>query len=157
MRGSRRSLPSSGWSPGLRFEGAHRDERDAEVAHLREQTVQLGLIRDDTSQGGGAVVLAAQRETVEPVRPVVVELGTHTYFVDGWLARLRPAVHDAPANAPARFARRAAGRTMNHSATARLRAQAPAIIRSVRATPVPKIASPKPTVNAWVPAPSARA
>ena len=46
---------------------------------------------------------------------------------------------------------------MTHSATARLMAQAAAIIRSVRTTPVPKSASPKPTVNAWVPAPSASA
>ena len=35
--------------------------------------------------------------------------------------------------------------------------QAAAIIRSVLTTPAPKTASPKPTVNAWVPAPSASA
>ena len=56
------------------LEGCDRDQGGAEVAHLGEQAVQLGLVGHRAAQGGGAVVLADEGQSVEPARPVLVEV-----------------------------------------------------------------------------------
>ena len=138
-------------------EGCDRDEGRAEVADLGEQAVQLGLVAHGAAKGGGAVVLVGDGEAVEPGRPVLVQVPADAQLIGGGSVGWSWS-HDAPTRAVrARLARRTAGRRMIHSAMARLMAQAAAIMRSVRTTPVPKSASPNPTVNAWVPAPSASA
>ena len=43
------------------------DQGDPEVAHLGEQTVQLGLVCEGTAERGGAVVLMDQGQTAEPL------------------------------------------------------------------------------------------
>ena len=46
----------------------------AEIAHLREETVQGGLVGHRPTERGRAVVLADQRHPVEPGRPVLGEV-----------------------------------------------------------------------------------
>src|SRR4051794_1139486 len=134
-----------------RVGGRDRDEGGAEVADLREQAVQLRLVDHDAAQGGGPVVLVGDLEAAEPARPVPVEV-----LRDAELVRRGAGVHDgAPTGsrvAAVRGERRRAGRRMAHSATARLITQPAPLARSAASTPVPKIAPPKPSVKAWVPA-----
>ena len=91
--------------------------------------------------------------------PVVVEVAVDTELVGrgggggGHDVAPAGAVRDPMLRTRERLRRRRAGRRMTHSATARLMTQAAPLARSPRTSPVPKMASPKPSVNTWVPAP----
>src|SRR5829696_3995240 len=146
-------LSSSNMPSTWGVDGLDRDQGGAEVAHLGEQAVQLGLVGHSAAQGGAAVVFADESQSAEPGRPVLVEVPVDPEFVVG--SRVQPGtlVHHDAANAArvgARRARRTYGRRITHSATTALIAQPDpreiALLRSV----VPKSASPMPSVNAWV-------
>src|SRR5215213_429974 len=64
---------SVGCCRGL-MEGAHRQQRDAEVADPIEDAVQLRLVDDRAGQAGSAVVEANQGEVAERGGPVIVEV-----------------------------------------------------------------------------------
>jgi hypothetical protein len=68
-------------------DGRDRDEGGAEVAHLGEQAVQVGLVGHCAAQGGGAVVLREDGQTAEPGRPVLVEMSGYPEFVVGGRVR----------------------------------------------------------------------
>jgi hypothetical protein len=58
VRAARKARASSSDMPSTwGVDGLDRDQGGAEVAHLGEQAVQLGLIGNWATQGGGAVVL----------------------------------------------------------------------------------------------------
>ena len=69
-------------------DGLDRDQGGAEVAHLGEQAVQLGLVGHGATQGGGAVVFADEGQSAEPGGPVLVEVSLDPEFVVG--RRVRP-------------------------------------------------------------------
>src|SRR5215212_10999687 len=122
-------LSSSDMSATWGVDGLDRDQGGAEVAHLREQAVQLSLVGHCATQGGGAVVLADESQSAEPGRPVLVEVPLDPQFVVGRRVLPRTLVHHNAANAarvrarPARWAppaRRAeGGRRITHSCTTR--------------------------------------
>lgn len=64
-----------------------RDQGGAEVTHLGEQAVQLGLVGHCATQGGGAVVFADEGQSAEPGRPVLVEVSLDPEFVMGRCVR----------------------------------------------------------------------
>jgi hypothetical protein len=51
-----------------------RDQRQAQVAHLREQAMERGLVDDRTMDDGGAVAVAGEDQPVEPGRPAGAEV-----------------------------------------------------------------------------------
>src|SRR5918998_4191673 len=141
-------------------DGLDGDQGGAEVAYLGEQAVQLSLVGHCAAQGGSAVVFADQGQSAEPGRPVLVEVPLYPEFIVGRSVRPGTLIHRDAANTArvrARPDRRTDGRRMTHSATAALTTQPDdtemALLRSV----MPRAASPMPSVNAWVPAPTARA
>jgi len=50
------------------------DQGDAEVADFREQPMELRLVRDGAAEACRAVVVAGQREVIEPGGPPLVEV-----------------------------------------------------------------------------------
>ena len=66
----------------------HGDQDKAKVPDLGEQSVQRRLVGDGAGQGGRSVTVAGQGESVEPGRPVVVEVARDLKTVGG--GRHRP-------------------------------------------------------------------
>ena len=53
----------------VRRQRSQREQGDAEVAQLLEQSVQRGLVDDRSADDGGAVVLGGEGQAVEPGSP----------------------------------------------------------------------------------------
>jgi len=53
---------------------AHPNQRQPQVAHLDQHAVQRGLVDDRPSERRGAVRLVGDRQPIEPLRPVRVEV-----------------------------------------------------------------------------------
>src|SRR5215207_6290566 len=58
---------------GVSFLLSDRDQRQAEVAHLREQAVQRGLVDDGTMEEGRAVAVVGEGQPVKPGGPAGAE------------------------------------------------------------------------------------
>src|SRR5215213_4020100 len=62
-------------------DASHGDERQSQVADAGEQPVQGGLVHGWAPQGGRAVTLVCEGQTVHPVRPPGVEVSLHADLV----------------------------------------------------------------------------
>ena len=59
-----------------------RQERQAEVADARQQAVQGRLVDDRSDQHRRAIVVTPNRESIEPIRPAVVEVPAHVNAIE---------------------------------------------------------------------------
>jgi hypothetical protein len=65
---------------------SHRDQRQAYVAHLLQQSMKSGLVDEKTMDEGGAVALVGEAHSVEPSGPSRSEVALETDFVPSNLA-----------------------------------------------------------------------
>ena len=75
FRIAERLLTLGGGHIGLvRLNATDRDQRQAHVAHFREQSMQRGLVDNRPVDGGGAVAFVPEAQSVKPGGPAGCEV-----------------------------------------------------------------------------------